>query len=324
MEAGRERAIERFFNSGLKLNQLRILVMLAELKQVKLVAETCHVTQPAISKQIAEMESALGLDLVKRVGQRIEFTHYGNLLTTRAREIIHQLNGARKDFDSLLSGVAGKIALGVATTTTPVLIPEAVAAFHRQAPNASVTLEEGTADRLLPLLEDMKLDLLVARTAAPAASTHLRSIPIANDPLVLVVSRQHPLAFRMAPAWSDLEGNQWILPPASSPAFKGLEALLMRHGVALPGAGVQSTSLIANVGLISRTSMIGLLPKSLAMRYVGEKTLAIVPLDISKIMLDVHVIVHVQNSNPAVPLMKESLEYCGRIYATSAPAEIEA
>jgi len=315
MDEGQERSIERFFNSGLKLNQLRILVALADLKQVKLVAEAFHVTQPAISKQIAEMENALGVDLIRRVGQRVEFTSFGTLLTNRAREIIHQLSHARKDFDSLLSGITGKIALGVATTVTPVLIPEAVVAFLRRAPNAEVSLLEGTADRLFPMLNDSQIDLVVARTPAPPDNEQLLDIAIASDPLVLAVSKQHPLAFRMTPDWQDLKGNQWILPPPSSPVYRAMEALLHQHGLSLPPGCIHSASLLANVGLLSRTSLIGLLPKTLALRYVNEETLAIVPLDVSSVLQHVHVILHKANSNPMIGLMKESLEYCGRIYA---------
>lgn len=316
MEKEQEHAINRFFSSGLKLHHLRILAVLAELKQVKLVADAFHVSQPAVSKHIAEMERALGVDLVRRVGQRIEFTPFGNVLSHRAREILHQLNRARKDFDSLLSGTTGKLSLGVATTVTPVLVPEAIAAFHHRAPNVAVTLMEGTADRLMPLLDGRQLDCVVGRAAAPPDLPALRDMPIATDPLVLVVSRQHPLAFRMTPEWQDLEGSQWVLPSPSSPVFHALERLLRSHGMALPGGGIQSTSLLANAGLIARTALLGLLPRTLAVRYVAEGRLSIVPLDMSSLLERIYLVWHRENDNPALPLMKEALEYCGRIYGS--------
>ena len=107
-----DRQFERFFGSAMKLNQLRILLALSELKQIKAVAQAFLVTQPAISKQIAEMESLLGLDLIRRVGQNVEFTVFGHALTNRAREILHQVNNARKDFDALCFGSSGRVKRG--------------------------------------------------------------------------------------------------------------------------------------------------------------------------------------------------------------------
>jgi DNA-binding transcriptional LysR family regulator len=309
--------VDRFFNSGLKLQHLRILAAFAELRQVRAVAQAFHVTQPAISKQIAEMENALGVDLIQRVGQRAEFTPFGHALARRAREVLHQLHHARKDFDSLLAGATGKLALGVASTVTPVLIPDAIAAFHTRAPNVAVSIEEGTADKLLPLLESGRIDLLIGRTPAPMRHSAFRDASIADDPLVLAVSRRHPLAFRMTPTWRDLEGSQWILPAPDSPVYRELEVLLRKHGMAFPNGCIQSVSLTANIGLIARTALIGLLPRSMALQQAAEGNLAIVPLDISSVLARVYMIWHAERQSPAMELMRESLSYAGRIQGGS-------
>lgn len=306
--------IERFFDSGLKLQHLRILVTLADLKQVKAVAQAFNVSQPAISKRIAEMEAALGIDLITRAGQGVDFTPFGNVMVDRGREILHQLDHARKDFDTLLSGDAASLSLGVVTTVTPVLIPEAIAAFRARAPNTSVIITEGTADLLFPRLEHGHLDLVVARNPAPPESHVLRSTAIASDPLVIVVSRQHPLASRMSSTWKDLKGNPWIVPTTTSPVYHALIELLRKHGLELPSGSVESVSLIANIGLISRTSLIGLLPRTLANEHVSNGKLFIVPLDISSVLGRVHAVWREKDLSPSGLLMKECLEYCGRVY----------
>lgn len=161
------------------------------------------------------------------------------------------------------------------------------------------------------------IDLLVGRTPAPLNHPVCRGISIANDPFVLVVSRQHPLAFRIASTWQELDGNQWVVPTTTSPVYNALESLLQKHGITFPNGCNESMSLIANIGLISWTTLIGLLPKTLAIRYVSEGSLAIVPLDMSTILERVHVLWHAENQNPTVPLMRECLEYCGRVYGSS-------
>lgn len=314
IEDEKRKMFQRFFDSTLKLNQLRILLALSELKQVKLVAQAFHVTQPAISKQIAEMESVLGVDLIRRVGQQVEFTVFGHALTNRAREILYQVSNARKDFDSLLFGSSGKVAIGAVSTVTPVLVPQAVAAFHQRAPNAAVSLTEATADLLFPMVAERAVDLIITRTPAPLNSPHLLDMEIANDPLVLVVSRHHPLAFRIALTWQDLDGNPWIVPSRSSPVYLALDTLLRAYGITLPANCIESMSLYANAALVEQTSMICLLPKTLANRYALKGSHAILPLDTSAILQKVHIISLKENDNPTVKLMRECFEYCGQIH----------
>lgn len=316
LDEAKRKMFGRFFESTLKLNQLRILLALSELKQVKLVARAFHVTQPAISKQIAEMEAILGVDLIRRVGQQVEFTVFGLALTNRAREILYQVSNARKDFDSLLFGSSGRVAIGAVSTVTPVLVPQAIAAFHQRAPNAAVSLTEATADRLFPMVAERTVDLIITRAPAPLTSQHLLDLEIANDPLVLVVSRHHPLAFRISPTWQDLEGNPWIIPTRTSPVYRALDTLLKGYGLSLPDNCVESMSLYANAALAGQTLMICLLPKTLANRYVAEGSHAIIPLDTSALLQKVHVISLAENSNPTVRLMRECFEYCGQIYAS--------
>ncbi|MFM0091817.1 LysR family transcriptional regulator [Paraburkholderia sediminicola] len=87
--------IERFFQAGLKLSHLRLLTLFDSLGQIRLVAEKLNVTQPAISKQLAELEAGLGVSVMTRVGNRLQLTAVGETLTRRAREVFHQLEQAR-------------------------------------------------------------------------------------------------------------------------------------------------------------------------------------------------------------------------------------
>src|SRR3546814_10581392 len=134
------------------------------------------------------------------------------------------------------------------------------------------------------------LDLVVARNPAPPESPILSSTAIARDPLVIVVSRQHPLASRISPAWKDLKGNPWVVPTTTSPVYHALIELLHKHDLELPSGSVESVSLIANIGLISKTSLIGLLPLTLAIQHVSNGTHFIVPLDTSSLLGRLHAV----------------------------------
>src|SRR3546814_4516983 len=97
-----------------------------------------------------------------------------------------------------------------------------------------------SADQLHPRLEHGHLDLVVARNPAPPESPILSSTAIARDPLVIVVSRQHPLASRISPAWKDLKGNPWVLPTTTSLVYHALIELLHKNDLELPSGSVDT------------------------------------------------------------------------------------
>ncbi len=91
----RSSAVDNFFRSRLRLSQLRMLVAVADLGQFKKVAGALNISPPAVSKQIAEIEEALRQPIVSRVGNHIEFTALGHLLSMRARELLEQIDRTR-------------------------------------------------------------------------------------------------------------------------------------------------------------------------------------------------------------------------------------
>ncbi|MBR8657819.1 LysR family transcriptional regulator, partial [Achromobacter sp. Marseille-Q0513] len=150
-------SIARFFRSGLKLGHLRILVALGDLGQVTRVAAAFHVTQPAISKQIAEIEAALGAPVVRRVGNALEPTSIGLVLIERGREILRQIELARRDVSALSAGAAGHVRFGAVVTIPQPLIAHAVELFIRRAPSASLSFVDSTLDRLLHMMDEGNL-----------------------------------------------------------------------------------------------------------------------------------------------------------------------
>lgn len=303
-------AIERFFRAGLKLQQLRILVRLSQLGQVKKVAEAFHVTQPAISKQIAEMEHALQMPLVQRVGRQLKFTAPGDTLVAHGREILHHLEQARMELDSMASGLAGKVTVGAVGTATPVLVPTAIASFQRLAPNAAVSLLESTTNRMFPMLLEGDIDLVVSRTPPPNQREYQQAA-ICRDPIVVVAGVQHPLAHRRKLDWRELAGIPWILPPAGSAMAQALDRVLGRHRLVLPNGCVESTSLLAYPILLEAGRLIGLLPQSFAQRTVDAGNAVVLPLPVSHVSPQILVTWSRNHLSPIVQLMHRCLEEAG-------------
>ena len=119
------------------LRQLQYAVAVADARSFRRAAERCHVSQPSLSAQIAQLEGALGVRLFERDRRRVLLTPAGEELVERARRVLLEaddlLDAARRLGDPL----AGTLRIGVIPTVSPYLLPSVTPALARRAPAAS-------------------------------------------------------------------------------------------------------------------------------------------------------------------------------------------
>ncbi|MGR2737016.1 LysR family transcriptional regulator [Billgrantia sp. Q4P2] len=304
--------IKRFFKQILKLRHLRTIAMLAEMGQVSRVAQELNVTQPAISKQIGEIERALKTPIVQRQGNRIVLTPIGERLATHAREVVQQIERAEFDVDALHRGLGGRVVVGVVTSIAPTLLPEAIRLLKITAPPAIVSVVEGHFNQLLPMLESGGLDLLIARVWEPVFREGIEQATLLREPILLVAGVQHPLAGRQDIDWKDAVAWPWISPAAGSLARQGIDAFLARSGLAFPPGHVESTSLPLNIELMRISPFISLMPQWLARHHAGKGDLTILPLQMEGVLSEARCYWKRESSNATSNLFRECLEQASR------------
>ncbi|AKJ68255.1 hypothetical protein PATSB16_22330 [Pandoraea thiooxydans] len=305
--------IESYFSRQLKLRHLQLLVTVADLPSVGKVAQALHVTQPAVSKMIADLERGVGVPLFERDGRRIKPTPYGACLIHHAREVLRHAGRASEALQAMANGMGGRIDVGVLSVAAPILIPEAVLRFKRHSPTATVCLHEGTLDQLLPALRAGHLDLVVGRVPHELTDDSLVSEALFDDPTVIVAARSHPLARKRKVAWQDLDGCAWIVPTVGAPMYKRLLSILAAHQVRTPVNVVESVVTTANLALLQSSAVLGLLPRSLATHYAADGILKILPLDLGGVMGPVSVAWNVGGEiTPALTLFRRCLGEAAR------------
>lgn len=303
--------VTRFSEGGLKINQLRIMVMLQQLGLVHKVAAAMHVTQPAISKQLRELESITGVSLFRRAGNRIEFTVMGARLARRAAEILQQLNNAEVEIAALAQGISGTVAIGTVTTSAQVLVPEAIRRFRELAPGARIKLYDSPADGLFDMLDGGKLDIVVARSTEKHGLLFATSVVLSQDPLVVCSGVQHPLAVQRELDWAALATTGWIVPSSGSLAHKALLRLLQEKQVLLDMV-VESMSLTANVAMLDSNELVGLLPLSYARRLAQERRIVILPVSTDGLLAQVSAHWTAGSTNPLTAIMADCLIAAGQ------------
>ena len=235
-------ALDWYLQINLKARHLHLIVAIDTYRNLTQVADVTHVTVPAVSKSLAELERGLGLTLFSRTAQGLVPTPYGDCLIRHAREMLTILHQARDELKALSSGTEGKVHIGMLPASASVLLPQALSILKQRSPGTNVMVTEGTTALLLPELWQGHLDLVVGRLPPPDTLGSFEERELLEDPVTLVTGRHHPLARRKTLKWSDLQPYPWILPPPGSILRDPLERALEAHGVPLTNNYIETLS----------------------------------------------------------------------------------
>ncbi|MDB5850439.1 MAG: LysR family transcriptional regulator [Rhodoferax sp.] len=276
--------IDSYLQINLKARHLRLLVALDDFGNLKQVADISHVTVPAVSKALAELERGLGLELFTRSTQGVRPTAYGACLIRHARAMMVNIHNARDDLRALTSGVEGKIQVGISPSWTSVLMPTALAMLRQRSPGTNVLVTEASTTNLLPDLWQGKLDMVIGRLAPRDAIDGLDEIELLDEPVALLTGHQHPLANKKKLKWSDLKPYPWVLPPAGSLLRAPFDRILERHGLALPLTYVETLSSHLATSYILMNHAIGVMPFAAASRDPTQ-SLHVLPLALPKLLI---------------------------------------
>jgi LysR family transcriptional regulator, hydrogen peroxide-inducible genes activator len=191
------------------LRQLRYFVTLAETRHFGQAASRCHVTQPALSMQVKELEIALGAPLIERARQGALLTPAGREVARRARAVLRAVQDltdlARKHADVL----SGPLRVGVIPTVGPYLLPSVLPRLHDVFPGLQLSLRETQTAVLTRELLAGALDLLIL--ALPLEEPEIEELPLFDDVFALALPVHHPLGARRSVAQADLGGERLLL-----------------------------------------------------------------------------------------------------------------
>src|SRR5574341_622292 len=192
------------------LRQLQYAVAVAETLSFRQAAEQCHVSQPSLSAQLAQLEVALGVRLFERNRKRVFPTAAGKELVRRARQILIQADDLIKAAKQLGDPLTGTLRMGVIPTISPYLLPRITPALRSRYPKLTVNWVEDKTEVLIHHLDSGKVDAVLLALEADIGDVE-REV-VARDPFVLATPPGHPLGAKRSPAGpSELSGTSVLL-----------------------------------------------------------------------------------------------------------------
>ena len=272
-------SLNQYLRHHVNIRHLRVIVALDDHRNVGRVAAYLNVTQPAVSKTLATLESGLGVQLFVRGRRGMEPTDAGACLVRHAREILSRLNEAGSELRDIAEGQLGQVSLGVLPSAAVVLVPRFIA---RQEPNdasVSISVTEGTMATLLPALRAGDIDMTVGVLPTPPLGPEFGTEVLMEDPIAVVVRRGHPLTGLAQVSWEHLDGYPMVLPPQTAYTRGAIDAILARHDLSVSRRVVESVSTMTNVGTLQLTDSIGFLSSVLARHFEERGVLTMLSLE---------------------------------------------
>lgn len=181
----------------ISLRQMQYLLAIAEHRGFRRAAEACHVSQPALSTQVAQAEEALGVVFFERQGRGVHVTAAGELLLARIRVVLRAAFEVLEQAKALNDPFSGDLHLGVIPTLAPYLLPLLVPLLHQEYPKLSVTWVEQQTSTLMDSLREGELD--AALVALEADLGEVAKEELGWDTFVLAAAPEHPLVRQKKP-----------------------------------------------------------------------------------------------------------------------------
>jgi len=190
---------------------LKAFLAVADHASFSLAAEQLHLTQPAVSKRIATLESHLGCRLFDRIGRTIRLTEGGRALLPRAQHILQSVRDTQQAIHNLSGSVSGKLRLATSHHIGLHHLPIILRRFTEDFPEVELELGFMDSEQAYDAIHRGDAELAVV-TMAPSQPTYIEAIPLWQDPLSVVVSPQHLLANRVSINVEELASLPAILP----------------------------------------------------------------------------------------------------------------
>lgn len=175
----------------LTLRQLEVFEAVARLSSYTRAAEELHLTQPAVSMQIKQLEESAGLPLFEQLGKKIFLTPAGQELHHYCRIIAQQLNELDRVMADLKGMQRGRLVIAVASTAN-YFAPQLLATFNNRHPGITISLNVTNREGLLEHLDRNDIDLVIM--GRPPEGLDLVAEPFTENPLVVIAPPDHALA----------------------------------------------------------------------------------------------------------------------------------
>lgn len=210
------------------LRQLKVFEAAARLLSYTRTAEQLHLSQPAVSMQIKQLENNVGLPLFEMLGKKLYLTDAGHELYHYSKTIFEQLDEAESVIESMKGRRSGRLKISVATTASH-FTTRLLAAFSKRFEGVSIELDVTNRENLRRQLEDNEPDLVIM--GQPPGDLNVVAQAFMDNPLVIVAPVNHPLTNERNIPLSRFAEERFVVRETGSGTLGAIERFFNQHDV---------------------------------------------------------------------------------------------
>ncbi len=211
----------------LSLRQLRVFATVANHLSYTRASEELHLSQPAVSMQVRQLEDTVGLPLFERLGKRIVLTEAGQEVHHYSRAIDRSLQEMEEVLESLKGVSRGRLQVAVASTVN-YFAPRLMAVFQQRYPGISLRLDVTNREMLVQMLDSNSVDLVLM--GVPPRDVEVESEAFMDNPLVVIAPPDHPLAEARAIPIARLAEEVFVMREEGSGTRQAMERFFAERG----------------------------------------------------------------------------------------------
>jgi DNA-binding transcriptional LysR family regulator len=250
----------------IKLRDLHILLAVVQAGSMAKAGAQLAVSQPAVSKAIAEMEHALGVTLLDRSARGVEPTRYGRALIKRSLAVFDELKQGIKEIEYLADPTVGDVSIGSTEPLSAGLVTHVIDRLSSQHPLISFQVVQGDPATLLRHLGERAVEIVLARMFDRRIEENLNAEILYEDSLVVVAGTESRWARRRRTALADLVNERWVLYPPDSLLGLTVVKAFQDSGLEPPRPAVTTLSLSTRTSLLATGHFLSMLPAG-ALRF---------------------------------------------------------
>ncbi len=269
--------MKAMIDSRIKFRHLQTFVEVARQRSVMKAAGLLHVSQPAVTKTIRELEEVLGVAVFEREGRGIKITRYGEVFLKHAGAALAAL---RHGFDSVSqarSGDAPPIRIGALPTVSTRIMPQAMMLFLKEETGARIKIVTGENAVLVEQLRIGDLDLVVGRLAAPEKMTGFSFEHLYSEKVVFCVRAGHPLLG--GAAFARFDAYPVLMPTHGSIIRPFVDSFLIANGVAGLPNQIETVSDAFGRAFVRQSDAIWIISEGVVAADIAEGKLAALPIE---------------------------------------------
>lgn len=214
--------------SHLTLRQLQVFSAVARHLSHSRAAEELHLSQPAVSMQIKQLEQSIGLPLFEQVGKQIHLTEAGREMVQYSRNIAQQLEEMDAVFDEMKGLERGRLNISVVSTAN-YFMPQLLAKFIQLHPNIHVSLHVANRDAVIRQLTENVADLAIM--GQPPDGFDINAESFLDNPLVVIAATNHPLTKLKSVKFARLAEETFLSREQGSGTRSAMERVFAQHKI---------------------------------------------------------------------------------------------